>query len=153
VVYFYVVDLTGRLVGVVPTRKLLLSAPEVTVEDIMIRRLVKLPATATVRDACELFTLYRFLALPVVASNGRLLGVIDIELYTDELDQLGDAEKLVTAGTRRDHLHRSHRGPGDHPVISERFFARADSAYGRRRASPLTWRKRDGGLPRGGSLG
>ncbi len=36
--------------------------------------------------------------------------------------------RIVTSGDKRDHFHRNHRGPGDHPVISGRFFARADSA-------------------------
>jgi magnesium transporter len=88
----------------------LFSAPEERVDEIMIRRLVMLPATATVRDACELFAIHRFLALPVVDDAERLIGVVDIELYTDELDQLGDAEKRndlfqrigVYAGERTD---------------------------------------------------
>src|SRR5438105_11434562 len=66
IVYFYVVDAKGRLEGVVPTRKLLLSAPEQLVDDIMVRRVVTLPEVATVRMACELFALHHFLAIPVV---------------------------------------------------------------------------------------
>jgi magnesium transporter len=93
IVYFYVVDGEGRLQGVVPTRKLLLSPPERRIDDIMIRRTVALPENATVREACDLFALHRFLALPVVDSARRLQGVVDIELYTDELDQLSDTEK------------------------------------------------------------
>lgn len=94
IVYFYVVDGDGRLQGVVPTRKLLLSPPERRIDELTIRRVIALPATATVRQACELFALHRFLALPVVDDQRRLLGVVDIELYTDEIDSLGDAEKL-----------------------------------------------------------
>jgi magnesium transporter len=93
IIYFYVIDGEGRLTGVVPTRKLLFSAPDQRVDEIMVKRMVMLPATATVRDACELFAIHRFLALPVVDDAHRLVGVVDIELYTDELDQLGDAEK------------------------------------------------------------
>ena len=37
VVYFYVTDADGRLAGVVPTRRLLLSGPEALVGDIMAR--------------------------------------------------------------------------------------------------------------------
>jgi magnesium transporter len=92
IIYFYVVDRGGHLHGVVPTRKLLLSPPEARVDEIMVPRTVALPSTATVRDACELFAMHRFLALPVVDAERRLLGVVDIELYTDELDQLTDAE-------------------------------------------------------------
>jgi magnesium transporter len=94
IVYFYVVDDAGRLQGVVPTRKLLLSEPGVHIDDIMGRRVLTLPASATVQAACELFAIHHFLAFPVVDAERRLLGVVDIELYTDELDQLNDAEKL-----------------------------------------------------------
>ncbi len=40
-------------------------------------------------DACEFFVLHRFLAFPVVDCQRRLLGAIDVELYTDELRDLG----------------------------------------------------------------
>jgi magnesium transporter len=92
IIYFYVVDADGRLQGVVPTRHLLLNPPERPVADIMVRKVVALPVTATVREACEFFALHRFLALPVVDAGKHLLGVIDVELYTDELSQLSDAE-------------------------------------------------------------
>jgi magnesium transporter len=92
IIYFYVVDETGRLEGVVPTRYLLLSPADRLLRDIMVRKVVSLPATATVRDACEFFALHRFLAFPVVDTAGRVEGVVDVDLYTAELGQLGDAE-------------------------------------------------------------
>jgi magnesium transporter len=92
IIYFYVVDGDGRLQGVVPTRHLLLNPPERPLAEIMIRKVVALPATATVRDACECFAIHRFLALPVVDEQRRLLGVLDVDLYTEELAHLGDAE-------------------------------------------------------------
>jgi magnesium transporter len=92
IIYFYVVDAAGRLQGVVPTRHLLLNPPERPLADIMVRQVVTLPETATVREACEFFALHRFLALPVVDDERRLLGVLDVDLYTEELAHLGDAE-------------------------------------------------------------
>ena len=88
VIYLYVVDDDQRLVGVVPTRRLLLSPAETKIADLMIRRLITIPARATVMDACELFTLHKLLAFPVVDPQGRLLGIVDIELYTDEVTDL-----------------------------------------------------------------
>jgi magnesium transporter len=93
IIYFYVVDDDGRLQGVVPTRHLLLNPLQRPLAEIMVRHVVTLPATATVREACEFFALHRFLALPVVDQGRRLLGVIDMELYTDELSHLSDADK------------------------------------------------------------
>jgi magnesium transporter len=93
IIYFYVVDADDRLLGVVPTRRLLLSPPEKPLAEIMVRNVVTLPAEATVLDACEFFIQHRFLAFPVVDANRRILGVVDVELYTSELDALGEANK------------------------------------------------------------
>jgi magnesium transporter len=92
ILYFYVVDGEGHLQGVVPTRRLLLSGLTTPIADIMVRRVITLPEQATVLEACEFFIQHRLLAFPVVDAKGRMLGVVDMELYTDELNQLGDAE-------------------------------------------------------------
>ncbi len=93
IIYFYVVDENDRLLGVVPTRRLLLSPPETPLAEIMVRNVVALPAEATVLDACEFFIQHRLLAFPVVDADRRILGVVDVELYTNELDALGQASK------------------------------------------------------------
>src|SRR5437868_5916192 len=85
IIYFYVVDAVGRLLGVVPTRRLLLSAPETAIADIMVKQVIAIPHTATVLDACEFFTMHRLLAFPVVDDQRHVVGVIDVELYTQEL--------------------------------------------------------------------
>ena len=92
IIYFYVVDGEGRLEGVVPTRRLILSPADKRIADIMVRQVVAVPAQATVLEACEFFIQHRLLAYPVVDEKRRLLGVVDVELYTDELDNLGNAD-------------------------------------------------------------
>jgi magnesium transporter len=92
IIYFYVVDETGRLEGVVPARQLILSAADARVADIMVRKVIALAAEASVLEACEFFIQHRLLAYPVVDDKRKLLGVVDVELYTDELDNLGSAE-------------------------------------------------------------
>jgi magnesium transporter len=91
IIYFYVLDDEGRLQGVVPTRRLILSPREQPLAEIMVKKVVVIPTKATVGDACEFFIQHRLLALPVVDAAGRLLGVVDMELYTEELGQLSDA--------------------------------------------------------------
>jgi magnesium transporter len=93
IVYFYVVDDDDCLKGVIPAKSLLLSPPEARVADIMLRQVIALPAGATVLDACEFFVLHRFLAFPVVDADRRLLGVIDVEFYTDELHDLQNVDR------------------------------------------------------------
>jgi magnesium transporter len=95
VVYFYVVDDDERLCGVVPTRRLLLSQPGATIDSIMVKSVVAVPYTATVLDACEFFTMYKLLAFPVVDEHRRILGMLDVELYTGEM--MGLEESTGTA--------------------------------------------------------
>lgn len=90
IIYFYVVDESMRLAGVVPTRRLLLSQSDKKVAEIMIANVVAIPANATLLEACEFFTLHRLLAFPVVDAGRRLVGVVDVDLYTEELADTGE---------------------------------------------------------------
>jgi len=85
IVYFYVADDDGRLVGVVPTRRLLMSPLDRPIDQIMSREVWTIPASATVLQACEEFMRHRFLALPVIDDEGRLVGVVDVGMFTDEV--------------------------------------------------------------------
>jgi magnesium transporter len=92
VVYFYAVDEQKRLVGVVPTRRLLTAALETPLRHVMVPRVVAVPATATILDACEFFVLYKFLAFPVVDEQRRVVGVIDANLFAEEILEAGESE-------------------------------------------------------------
>lgn len=93
IVYFYVVDDEGRLTGVLPTRRLLLNRPERPICEIMVRDVVTLADTATLLDACDLFILHRLLALPIIDKDRRIVGVVDVELYTDEITELAHRDE------------------------------------------------------------
>ena len=93
IIYFYVLDAEGRLQGVLPTRRLLLSPLETPVAKIMVRDVICVPQNATVLDACEFFIMHRLLAFPVVDEKRRILGVIDVELYTAELGDIERSER------------------------------------------------------------
>jgi magnesium transporter len=92
VVYFYAVDEQKRLVGVVPTRRLLTASLETPLRHVMVPRVVAVPATATILDACEFFVLYKFLAFPVVDEQRRVVGVIDANLFAEEILEAGESE-------------------------------------------------------------
>src|SRR5207244_6613580 len=89
---FYFTDAEGRLRRVVPTRRLLLSPRDTPLTEIMVAPVISIPDTATVLDACEFFTLHRLLAFPVVDQHGRMVGLVDVELYTQELTDLETRE-------------------------------------------------------------
>jgi magnesium transporter len=92
IIYFYVVDQENRLKGVVPTRRLLLSSPASPLQEIMVKEIITISNSATVLDACQYFVLHRLLAFPIVDHDGHLLGVVDVELYTDEISDFDRRE-------------------------------------------------------------
>ncbi|MEO7725206.1 MAG: magnesium transporter [Chthoniobacterales bacterium] len=93
IVYFYVLDEEERLVGVLPTRRLLTAAVEQRIGDLMIKRVVAIPQTATLLEACEFFVLHKFFAFPVVDENRRILGVIDVGVFTEEVFDIAEREE------------------------------------------------------------
>src|SRR5437588_9381839 len=97
VIYFFAVDSDKRLVGVLPTRRLLTASLESPLKEIMVRRVVAIPATATVLDACEFFVLYKFFAFPVVDEQRRVVGLIDVSLFAEEM--LGQREEQAQPAT------------------------------------------------------
>jgi len=89
--YFYVIDGQGCLSGVVPARKLLTEPLNRKIGEIMMSRVLSLPESATLLEACECFILHKFLAIPVIDAKRRLLGIIDVGIFTDEVMELGES--------------------------------------------------------------
>jgi magnesium transporter len=108
VIYFYAIGEQERLVGVVPTRRLLTASLDAPLREIMVPRVVAVPATATILEACEFFVLYKFLAFPVIDAERRVIGIIDANLF---------AEEILEAGESEDRYHRP--GPG---LVGPEFF-------------------------------
>ena len=86
--YFYVVDDQEQLVGVVPARRLVAAGAEQVVRDVMEDNVVAIPDWATVLIASEYFATRRLLAFPVVNASGQLVGVVDVNLFTEEVIDL-----------------------------------------------------------------
>lgn len=93
VVYFYVLDDKDRLLGVLPTRRLLTADPSQRLDTVMIKKVIAIPAATTVSDACEFFVLHKLLAFPIVDDAGRMLGVIDINFFTEEMFDLAERDQ------------------------------------------------------------
>ena len=124
IIYFYAVDEHDRLAGVLPTRRLLTAPPRTTLGELMVKRVLAIPATATVLDACEFFVLYKFFAFPVVDADRHVIGVVDIGLFTAEMLEERDeniaaqADEIFEAlGFRLSHL----RGASAWRVFRHRF--------------------------------
>lgn len=96
VIYFYVLDETEKLVGVVPTRRLLTAELEKPVSEVMINKVVSIPHTFTVLEACESFVMYKFLAFPVVDERQHMVGIVDVGLFTEEVFDLAEHQQSET---------------------------------------------------------
>jgi magnesium transporter len=92
VIYFYAVDERKRLVGVVPTRRLLTAEPSTLLREIMVPRVIALPAEATVLEACEFFVLYKLLAFPVIDAERRVIGVVDSDVFMRSVLETEESE-------------------------------------------------------------
>ena len=94
IIYFYVTNREGKLVGVLPAKRLLTDPADTPVASAMIRRVVAIPSHATLLEACEFFVLHNFLAFPVVDADGKILGVLDVRVFTGEVLNLAEREQM-----------------------------------------------------------
>lgn len=76
VMYLYVVDRDGRLLGVLDIKELLLADDRAPLKDVMVDNIVTLDHDSPLKKAAELFTRYNFRAIPVTGEGGKLLGVV-----------------------------------------------------------------------------
>jgi len=98
----YVTDDQGRLIDDVRIREFLLRPLDTLVDDIHDSSFVALHATDPGSDALELFKKYDRNTLPVVDSEGKLLGIVTVddmldvqeEEATEDIQKLGGTEAL-----------------------------------------------------------
>lgn len=94
IVYFYVVDEKQKLVGVLPTRRILIAQHDQKLGELMVKNVASLNHDATVYDACEFFAVYKFLAFPVIDAERKIVGIVDVNLFTDELLDFSERQKV-----------------------------------------------------------
>jgi magnesium transporter len=100
----YAVDDHGKLISEILARDLLLSLPDRKVSDIVSDedKIITLTATQDQQDALEAFKRYDTVALPVVDSNGYLIGIVTVddmldvaeEEETEDIQKFGGIEAL-----------------------------------------------------------
>ena len=76
VMYIYVVDKVGKLLGVIDIRELMKASDDALLKDIMVDTVASLTPSSTLREASAMFTRYSFRAIPVLDDAGRILGVV-----------------------------------------------------------------------------
>ena len=102
--YLYVVDRFDKLIGIVGLRELVLADPATTVEAIMSRDVVSIPATLDQEEAARLIQKHDLPALPVLDDAGRLVGVISHDDLVDVIEEEAteDIYRLANVGSDGD---------------------------------------------------
>lgn len=94
--YVYIVDEQQRLVGVLSFRDLVFNPPEVGLEEVMVAHPVTVTPYTDREEVAELTTRYNLFGLPVVETNGRLLGMVTTEAVIQTIQQEA-SEDFATA--------------------------------------------------------
>src|SRR6266540_2562995 len=89
----YVVDDRGKLLDDLRLRQILLADPQATVSSLMDRNFFALRATDDREQAVRMMKQYDRVALPVVDSDGILLGIVT----SDDIQKMGGMEALDSA--------------------------------------------------------
>ena len=83
----YVMDKNRKLEGIIPIRKLILSEPDETIENIMETNIISVHTLDDQEDIANIFRKYDLLAIPVVDKEDRLVGIITIDDIVDIIEQ------------------------------------------------------------------
>lgn len=95
--YIYVVDQNQRLEGVIQVRDLVFYSPDTPVRQILKSPVVQVETQMTQIDVARLLERHRYLALPVVDKNQRLVGVIsaDVAMPVFEEEAAKDIARMI----------------------------------------------------------
>ncbi len=94
----FAVDEEGRLMGVVPLKRLLLSPAAALVADVAERDPVTCEPDLDQEEVARLMERYDLVALPVVSSGGRLLGRITIDDVVDVIREEAEEDLQRAVG-------------------------------------------------------
>lgn len=85
--YIYILGHLGELTGVLSLRQLILADPATQLEEIMIRKLITVPAELDQEQAAQLVARYDLTALPVISKTGKMVGVLTVDDIIDVIEE------------------------------------------------------------------
>lgn len=107
----YVKDPQRKLIGVVSLKSLVLANGSQKVSDVMHTEVMSVSVTADQEEVSNIFTRYGLLALPVVDTENRLVGIITVDDILDVIEDetTEDFQKMVgvTGGTDDEYLDKT----------------------------------------------
>ncbi|MBD3881665.1 magnesium transporter [Phormidium tenue FACHB-886] len=95
--YLYVTDAARRLLGILSLRALVIAQPEQTIGEILVRDVVYVHTDTDQEEVARLIQRYDFLAVPVVDTEKRLVGIITVDDVIDILEEEA-TEDIYTLG-------------------------------------------------------
>jgi magnesium transporter len=98
----FVVNRAGRLEGLLPVNKLLVTDPETAVATVMQREFVRFHPDEKAQDAAQAFERYDLVSAPVAADDGRLIGRVTVNAVMDYIREETDSDMLSAGGLRED---------------------------------------------------
>jgi magnesium transporter len=98
----FVVDHGGRLKGLLPVNRLLVTTPETLVATVMQPEFNKLHPQEKAQDAANAFERYDLVSAPVVDDGGRLIGRVTVNAVMDYIREETDSDKLSAGGLLED---------------------------------------------------
>lgn len=93
----YVTSKDRRLIGVVTIRDLIMNEPEQTMDQLMEDNIISVETITDQEEVAQMFSKYGFLAMPVVDTESRLVGIVTIDDVLDVLEEEAteDIEKMA----------------------------------------------------------
>ena len=85
-------------IGILPLTKLLVSALDITVREIMVTDIEPIPASMPDHEVAQLFEQHDLVSAPVVDQHGKLLGRITIDDVVDVIREDADHSLMSMAG-------------------------------------------------------
>jgi magnesium transporter len=98
--YVYVIDAAGHLRGVLSLRDLIVSPPERPIREFMFAEPVAVEVDAEQDEVAQVVARYNLLAVPVVDSEGRLVGIVTVDDAIDTVLPSGWKRRLPRLFTR-----------------------------------------------------
>jgi len=102
VFYLYITDDDDRLVGIISLRALTTTSSNTTLKDIMIKNVHSIRPETDQEEVARIVAQYNFLAVPVIDSDSKLLGIVTVDDVVDVIREEATEDFLRMAGAGKD---------------------------------------------------
>ena len=95
----YVTDTSRKLLGLVTVKDLLLADDDETpIQDIMITNIISVTTSTDQEEVAQMLSKYNFLAIPVLDSEGRMVGIVTFDDAMDVIEEEATEDIEMMAG-------------------------------------------------------